>query len=245
MPELTVSGPNGPAISYRFDQDCVRIGRAAACDLVLEDPATSRVIAATNEDLERAVAAGRFRRDLYHRLKVASIEVPPLRARREDIALLVKHFLARPEGPRVGIEPEALAELERRTFTGNVRELENLIEALRFTVAGSMIRMRDLAPDGGFEAPADEAGKHAPAEALFERVTRGGESFWDIVHAPFLNRALAREDAVAVIERARDQGGGSYRAAARVLGIESDYKRLLNVVDRHGLRRSGGPRRRG
>ncbi len=91
-----------------------------------------RVIAATNRDLEREVAEGRFRADLYFRLKVFPIEVPPLRERREDIELLVRFFVsrfARELGKRVdAISPEAQARLAARPWPGNVRELSNVIE---------------------------------------------------------------------------------------------------------------------
>src|SRR5262249_20461102 len=89
-----------------------------------------RVIAATNRDLEAERQAGRFREDLYYRLNVVSISLPPLRERREDIPELVEHFLAtRPVGPaRRRVSPEALEALVRHDWPGNVRELANVIE---------------------------------------------------------------------------------------------------------------------
>src|SRR3990172_9323537 len=91
-----------------------------------------RVIAATNRDLDRTIAEGRFRQDLYYRLNVVRVSLPPLRARREDIPALVNHFMRRfnrrfHRDVR-GITPEALATLDTYDFPGNVRELENLIE---------------------------------------------------------------------------------------------------------------------
>jgi DNA-binding NtrC family response regulator len=91
-----------------------------------------RVIAATTRDLRQLVAGGRFQEDLYYRLNVIPIQMPPLRDRREDIALLVEHFLrrfARDSGKRIdGVDPLVMAELERYDWPGNVRELENTIE---------------------------------------------------------------------------------------------------------------------
>ena len=91
-----------------------------------------RVVAATNRDLEAEVERGAFRRDLYYRLNVIQLHLPPLRARREDIPLLVEHFLAstprRSAAPLAGVEPDALAALCDYDFPGNVRELENIIE---------------------------------------------------------------------------------------------------------------------
>jgi two-component system NtrC family response regulator len=96
-----------------------------------------RIIAATNKDLEGRVRRGEFREDLYYRLNVVPIRVPPLRERVEDIAQLVKHFMVKYGGreERLAISPETLARLERYAWPGNVRELENLVE--RAVVLGS------------------------------------------------------------------------------------------------------------
>ena len=96
-------------------------------------PVDVRVVAATNRDLAAEVAAGRFREDLYYRLAVVRVEVPPLRRRREDIPALVRHFVERlaPEtGPADPFGPELLAMLERHDWPGNVRELRNVVERL-------------------------------------------------------------------------------------------------------------------
>ncbi|MFQ5843686.1 MAG: sigma-54-dependent transcriptional regulator, partial [Planctomycetota bacterium] len=108
----------------------------------------ARVIAATNRDLPRAVAEGRFREDLFYRLNVIHIEVPPLRARREDIPLLVQHFTGKYRkltGKTVqGITPEALAQLQACEWPGNVRELENAIERAVVLATGDLITAGDL-----------------------------------------------------------------------------------------------------
>ena len=108
-----------------------------------------RVIAATNRDLEKMVADGSFRDDLYYRLSVIKIELPPLRARREDIPLLAEHFLARARaqtGRRVtGFTPEALAALAGHAWPGNVRELRNAIERAVVLGEGALITADDLA----------------------------------------------------------------------------------------------------
>jgi DNA-binding NtrC family response regulator len=107
-----------------------------------------RVIAATNADLEELVAARRFRRDLYYRLKVVILRVPPLRERREDIPALVETFLeqlARTNAvPRKTITPEAMAALCDHGWPGNVRELKNLLESLLVSTPGSTIGVENL-----------------------------------------------------------------------------------------------------
>lgn len=89
-----------------------------------------RVLAATNKDLKAEIAAGRFREDLYHRLSVIVIEVPPLNDRRDDIPLLVDHFLGQLDGAAKRMAPEALAYLQQMDWTGNVRQLRNVVERL-------------------------------------------------------------------------------------------------------------------
>ncbi len=106
-------------------------------------PSNFRLVAATNKDLEAEVAAGRFRRDLYYRLLVCPVEVPPLRRRRGDIAHLFSHFwLSR--GESRPIEPAVLSLLEEHAWPGNVRELENLVERVSVCTEGAVIRVVDL-----------------------------------------------------------------------------------------------------
>jgi DNA-binding NtrC family response regulator len=111
-------------------------------------PIDVRIIAATNRDLETAVASGEFREDLYYRLNVIHLHLPPLRARREDIPLLAQFFLARYsrelERPVGGFAPEALDCLCAHTWPGNVRELENTIQQALMTCRGYLILREDL-----------------------------------------------------------------------------------------------------
>jgi len=111
-----------------------------------------RVIAATNRDLDRSIADGRFRQDLYYRLNVVRVSLPPLRARRDDIPALVNHFLRRYNRrfrrDVKGITPDALAALTAYEFPGNVRELENVIERAFAMGAREQITFADLPPLG-------------------------------------------------------------------------------------------------
>lgn len=132
-----------------------------------------RVVAATNRDLKAEVEAGRFRRDLYYRLAVVPIEIPPLRERPEDIALLAEHFIARTRA-RYSLAhrcftPEALACLQHHDWPGNVRELRNLIESLMLTSDGDRIELSDL-PDTIRRKTAP--GVHAEGLSLVEAAER-------------------------------------------------------------------------
>jgi formate hydrogenlyase transcriptional activator len=132
-----------------------------------------RVIAATNRDLRRDMREGRFRSDLYYRLAVFPIEVPPLRHRREDIPLLVWHFVEsrqRSLGRAIAKIPKAtMATLQAYDWPGNVRELQNVIERALILSHGSVLRVDEVL--GPAAATRDDAGSRSPIESL-QDVTR-------------------------------------------------------------------------
>jgi len=133
-----------------------------------------RIIAATNVDLRQAVKEGKFREDLYYRLNVISLDLPPLRSRKEDIPLLVGHFLekfaAENERPIAQISPEALRCLMDHSWPGNVRELENVMERAVVLSSGSTIGV-DLLPDNIVGRTAGlQLLEHRPDASLFELV---------------------------------------------------------------------------
>ena len=129
-----------------------------------------RVIAATNADLETMVEQGTFRQDLYYRLKVVTIHVPPLRERRWDIPVLVETFLdelSRANAvPRKTVTPEALAALQEYQWPGNVRELKNLVESVLVSCPGDEIRVEDLPPAIVRGGPAPDRGHLVPGMTL-------------------------------------------------------------------------------
>ena len=103
-----------------------------------------RIVAATNVDVEKAIAAGTFREDLYYRLSVIPVHLPPLRQRREDIPLLVRHFSAKHGGEAVLFPPETMAVLQEYQWPGNVRELENTVERLLIMRSSDTIDVTEL-----------------------------------------------------------------------------------------------------
>jgi two-component system response regulator PilR (NtrC family) len=162
-----------------------------------------RVIAATNRELEAEVARGAFRADLYYRLNVIEIRIPPLRQRREDIALLAEHFVARFAAEhRAGarLSADALRKLESYDFPGNVRELENMIERAIALSSSDVIATADL-PD---MKPAAATGGVPPTELPAEGVD--------------LDRLLSEYERGWVL-RALEQTGGVRKRAAALLGI--------------------------
>ncbi len=110
-------------------------------------PLDARILAATNRDLDQAIRDGRFRQDLFYRLNVVTVRIPPLRERKSDIPLLVNFFLERfrdPDRPLKGLSEEAMARLMSYDWPGNVRELENVVERALALGAGSVIHTIDL-----------------------------------------------------------------------------------------------------
>lgn len=127
-------------------------------------PINVRVLAATNRDLEHAVAQGSFRRDLYFRLNVLTLRIPPLRERRQDIPLLVAHFLdrlGRDTGIEKAISDEALKTLLNYDWPGNVHELENCLERASALSSGNKLQVRDL-PSEVYSAPLEPLGTSRP-----------------------------------------------------------------------------------
>ena len=136
------------------------------------------VIAATNRNLEAAIASGRFREDLYYRLKVVTLVVPPLRARRADIPSLVDAFVAdfnrRMEGRIAGVEPAALRRLAELDWPGNVRELRNAVEGACVLAAGDVVTLADF--ERAALSPSRSAGPAAPPRPALTPVPAPGRA---------------------------------------------------------------------
>jgi two-component system, NtrC family, nitrogen regulation response regulator NtrX len=163
----------------------------------------ARVLAATNKDLPAEIRAGRFREDLYFRLNVIPIFVPPLRERPEDIPLLADHFMAqmaREYGRRPkSFERDAITVFQQYAWPGNVRELRNVVERLMIMVPGDRISSRDLAFLDQGMAPAASAAKPAPLAPLHDAR--------DQFERDYILRALAAQN-------------GNISRTAEVLGVE-------------------------
>ncbi|HTM05383.1 MAG TPA: sigma-54 dependent transcriptional regulator [Vicinamibacterales bacterium] len=201
-----------------------------------------RVIAATNRDLREMIRQGSFREDLFYRLNVIHIVVPPLRERRDDIALLATHFLqtftAQNRSGIAGIAPEAMKVLVEYAWPGNVRELENVIERLVVTVAGPTIQLEDLpaelrAHDRVALRPKRER-RRTIADDLYKRMIDQHESFWTTVYPLFMDREITRSNVREVIRRGLEEARGNYKIVARLFNMEPrDYKRFLNFLRKH------------
>jgi two-component system response regulator AtoC len=212
-----------------------------------------RLITATNRDLAAEITTGGFRDDLYYRLNVVPIHLPPLRERREDIPLLVNHFMARfnerLKKQVVGVEPAAVERLVSHHWPGNIRELENVIERTILFCEGSEIRLLDLPGDLGGTLPQGMAAappteERAPAAASSSgalpaqgpaappsAVPQVGEEVGSLKEAV---RAETERVERELIQRALDETGGNVTQAARKLQISR--KSLQTKMKELGLR---------
>ncbi|HLV66421.1 MAG TPA: sigma-54 dependent transcriptional regulator [Polyangiaceae bacterium] len=184
-----------------------------------ELPVDVRVMAATNRDIEADVAAGKFRSDLYYRLNVLRVTLPPLRERREDVPVLAESFVRRfadELGKEItGFTPDAVRALQSYSFPGNVRELENVIERAVALAGGRVIGLGDLPPELSGMAG-------APTPALLE-LPPEGTRLDDILSE------VERRLILAALERT----GGVRTRAAELLGIT--FRSLRYRLKKHGL----------
>jgi transcriptional regulator with GAF, ATPase, and Fis domain len=174
-----------------------------------------RIIAATNIDLKEAVKQGAFREDLYYRLAVVPIELPPLRDRREDILPLAQHFIEKynEENERhisQQVKPEVLALLEAYSWPGNVRELENAIERAVVIAPGDEVTRECLRPEISDPRSVAAASEEGASLAAVQDLG-GGIKFYDQV----------RRFEIDLIRRALEQTGGHQSRAARLLGMNA------------------------
>lgn len=214
-------GETSPALQVKLlrvlqEGEIRRVGGARAIRV------DARALAATNRDLEQEVKEGRFREDLYYRLNVVTVRVPPLRERRDDIRLLAGHILNRPRKTRAraaAISEESLAMLEQYDWPGNVRELENTLEHAAVYARGNVI------------APEDLPEKIVRRSRAVERENQLRATFEDF---PTLDE-LERRYLGFLLEAF----GGSRTRAAEALGV--DRRTVTRMIDRYGLKAENDP----
>jgi nitrogen regulation protein NR(I) len=197
-------------------------------------PVDVRIIAATNRDLEAALAEGRFREDLYFRLKVVTLWLPPLRGRPADIPLLAEYFLARyareMELPNPGMTVEAKVMLSNYHWPGNVRELANAMQKALIFSRGYPIRPEDLSQALSAEGAVRHVDDHQTHETVRQWVRQallfgGGENMFD----SFMDRFGS-----ILISEALDLAGGNRSRAAKLLGLSRPT--LLSKIDKYHLK---------
>ena len=174
-----------------------------------------RVISATNKDISEVVASGGFREDLFYRLNVVPVNIPPLRERPDDIPLLLDHFLNKFSANAKRFSPEALRMLMSYSWKGNVRELENIVERTVLLTDGEIIRSEDLPEE---ISRAGDAGKHLP-EIGEEGIDF--ESIMEQIEKDYLMKAL-------------DKSQGVKTAAARLLNLS--FRSFRHKLYKYGMK---------
>ncbi len=226
-----------------------------------------RLITATNRDLRKQIELGVFREDLYYRLNIIQIYVPPLRERGDDVLILVRHYLRQASEAHGLSTPEVTADAEQLLvaypWPGNVRELKNIAERLVVRASEAAIGPDDLPrelrgerqmvspsrwmpdtvpPRPTVPGPPSEQ-TSATVDRLWERLL-AGEDFWTVVHQPFKAHELTRDDLAALIHRGLEHTRGSYRALLTVFGLPAtDYKRLHAFLYQQNCNLPVGPYR--
>jgi transcriptional regulator with GAF, ATPase, and Fis domain len=206
-----------------------------------------RLITATNRNLEAEIASGAFREDLYFRLNVVRLHIPPLRERVEDVMPLVQYYLSwfaqQHRLPAVDLSAEAMDALLAYRWPGNVRELRNVIERVVLRTSGRAIGAADLPVEltraGASHATTAgqttaTATRPTPAEDLAALMLRQGESFWSAVYPAFMSRDLTRTDLRRIVELGLEETKGNYRALVGSFNMPvGDYKRFLGFLRKH------------
>ena len=208
-----------------------------------------RVIAATNRSLLDGVAANTFRQDLYYRLNVLHLFIPPLRDRRADIPLMVRYFAEefarRYQRPVPTFANDAMDALIMCDWPGNIRQLRNVIERIMVRADAHEVRRADLPlQELQLQAPAppEPAKPSSPARpdtaaSLFALMVDRGESFWTAVYAPFMAHDLTRDDVRRVVSLGLERTAGNYRILTELFNMSADdYKRFLAFLRKYQCR---------
>jgi two-component system response regulator HydG len=202
-----------------------------------------RVIAATNRNLRHLIDQGQFREDLFYRLNVIHLRIPPLRDRKTDIPVLIEHFLEkfgekRSHDRTVAFAPDAMQVLMEYAWPGNVRELENVIERLLVTAPGDVVSARDLPLELQTQRNLSVRPKHerrrTVADDLYKRIVEQRESFWTVVYPLYMQREITRGNMRDLVRKGLEEARGNYKIVARMFNMEPrDYKRFLNFLRKH------------
>jgi transcriptional regulator with GAF, ATPase, and Fis domain len=205
-------------------------------------PVDVRVITGSKRSLKQLADEGQFREDLFYRLNVVPLWLPPLRERREDIPLLIDHFLeqfTRNNGSSVHhISPDAIKLLSEYSWPGNVRELENVIERLVVTGRTDVVGAEDLPMEirvhQGIGVRPKRERRRTVADDLYKKLVEDRESFWTAVYPLYMQREITRGNMRDLVRKGLEEARGNYKIVARMFNMEPrDYKRFLNFLRKH------------
>ncbi|HEX6315785.1 MAG TPA: sigma 54-interacting transcriptional regulator, partial [Gemmatimonadaceae bacterium] len=201
-----------------------------------------RVVAATNRSLRHMIEQGTFREDLYYRLNVIHLVVPPLRDRKEDIPVLANHFLNHFTRNSAYVArqfaPEVMAALIQYSWPGNVRELENIVERMAVTGGSETILLEHLPIEirhrNGTPIQPRHERRRTVADDLYKKLVEERQSFWGVVYPLYMQREITRANVRDVVRKGLQEARGNYKIVARLFNMDqSDYKRFLNFLRKH------------
>ena len=203
-----------------------------------------RLITATNRDLQAGIQSGMFREDLYFRLNVIRLSIPPLRERVDDIPLLVDHYarmyVQTHRAPSAEIPADVMDALMAYRWPGNIRELKNVVERMVLKAGNRSIGFGDLPAEilRSTSLPRTESGIIAPqttrGDELADLMLKGQESFWSAVYPQFMSRDITRTDLRRVIQLGLERTSGNYRSLVQLFNMPvEDYKRFLSFLRKH------------
>ena len=220
----------------------------------------TRLVTATNRNLRGLINQGQFREDLFHRINVIHLVVPPLRERKTDIPILLEHFMREfaagrkrnEEGATAAahgtvavrtLSPDALSALCDYSWPGNVRELQNVVERLVVNGRSDAVTLEELpaeirALQGGAGRPVRER-RRTVADDLYRRIVHDGECFWSTVYPLYMDREITRSNVRDLIKKGLQDARGNYKIVARLFNMPSDdYKKFLNFLRKHNCQLS-------
>ncbi len=213
-----------------------------------------RTVMATNRNLKEMVEAGRFRADLYYRLRQLNLRIPPVRERGNDWRLIVDHYVeeaaAAAGAERKRFSPQALEVLGRHDWPGNVREVRAVAESAFHLSDGQVI-----GPEAFGDALESALERREPSiappvasqqpDTVLGRLLAGEGTFWEFVHEPFLERDLNRYQVRDIVAGGLSHSGGSYKRLLALFGIaQEDYPKFMDFLRHHRLKPTHGVRAR-
>ena len=207
-------------------------------------PVNVRVITATNRRLREMVSQGLFREDLFYRINVIQLVVPPLRERKTDVPLLIEHFArlsATGAGTRratLEFTPDAMSALVDYSWPGNVRELRNVVERLVVNGRSGVVGIEELPAEirarVGMLARPQRERRRTVGDELFKRLVTDGESFWTVVYPLFMQREITKTSVRELVKKGLEDSRGNYKIVLRLFNMPpEDYKKFLNFLRKH------------
>jgi DNA-binding NtrC family response regulator len=190
------------------------------------------------------VSQGQFREDLFYRINVIQLVVPPLRERKTDVPLLIDHFVrqsANGSGPRrtaLEFTTDAMSALIDYSWPGNVRELRNVVERLVVNGRSGVVGIEELpveirARQGVLSRPLRER-RRTVGDELFKRLVTDGESFWSAVYPLFMQREITKSSVRELVKKGLEDSRGNYKIVLRLFNMPpEDYKKFLNFLRKH------------